>query len=66
MADKTTVEVKVGYITCSLLFVTLAVLKLTHMINWSWWWVTAPVWAPLAILALIAIILGIALLFTKD
>lgn len=27
------------------LFVTL---KLTGVIAWSWWWVTAPLWLPLA------------------
>jgi len=26
------------------LFVIFLVLKLTHLIAWSWWWVTAPVW----------------------
>lgn len=24
-------------------------LKLTNFINWSWWWVTAPLWAPAGI-----------------
>lgn len=28
----------------SLLFIVFLVLKLTHTINWSWWWVTAPIW----------------------
>lgn len=23
-------------------------LKLTHYIDWSWWWVTAPFWIPAA------------------
>ena len=25
------------------------VLKLTNIINWSWWWVTAPLWIPIII-----------------
>jgi len=25
-----------------LLFLTFLILKLTHVIDWSWWWVTAP------------------------
>lgn len=29
----------------SVLFFVLMVLKLTHVIVLSWWWVTAPLWA---------------------
>ena len=32
-----------------ILFVVFLVLKLTDTIDWSWWWVTAPLWIPLAI-----------------
>ncbi len=32
-----------------LLFLVFLVLKLTHTIDWSWWWVTCPLWAGLAI-----------------
>ena len=39
-----------------LLFITFLVLKLTHIIDWSWWWVTCPLWGG------IAIILGIILI----
>lgn len=36
------------------------VLKLTGYINWSWWYVLAPIWAPaVAILSLLAIVLGV-------
>jgi hypothetical protein len=42
-----------------ILFLIFMVLKLTGFINWSWWWVTAPLWIP--VLAVIAIG-GIALL----
>lgn len=27
-----------------LLFIALVVLKLTDVIEWSWWWVTSPLW----------------------
>lgn len=31
-------------------------LKLTHVIDWSWWWVTAPLWGGFAFfLAMLAI-----------
>jgi len=32
-----------------LLGVVFIVLKLTHVIDWSWWWVTAPFWGGIAI-----------------
>jgi len=31
---------------CGLLTVAFVVLKLTHFIGWSWWWVTSPIWIP--------------------
>lgn len=27
-----------------ILFFIFAILKLTHVINWSWFWVTSPLW----------------------
>lgn len=39
------------------LFLVFLVLKLTNVIDWSWWWVTAPLWihAIMAVLVLIAV-----------
>jgi hypothetical protein len=31
----------------------LAVLKLTHVIRWSWWWVATPVWSYFLLAAVI-------------
>lgn len=39
----------------SILFLVFLVLKLTEIIAWSWWWVTAPLWGPLALIGIIAI-----------
>jgi hypothetical protein len=54
----------------SIIFVVFLVLKLAgigEVANWSWWWVTSPLWIPLvlvvAILAIVGIIGGIASLF---
>lgn len=44
----------------TLIFITL---KLTGYIAWSWVWVLAPMWIPLAIVLLILIIAGIAIAF---
>lgn len=51
---------------CDLLFVVFLVLKLTHVIDWSWWWVTAPLWIPLALVVVVVIIASIISLCTKD
>ena len=48
---------------CMILFIVFLVLKLTNVINWSWWWVTAPLWIPvsiaLVVLLISSVILGI-------
>ena len=33
----------------SISFLVFLVLKLTNVIDWSWWWVTAPLWIPIII-----------------
>jgi hypothetical protein len=44
------------------LFVAFLVLKLCGVIGWSWWWVTAPLWIPLAILlAIVVIVIAVKL-----
>jgi len=32
-----------------IMFLIFLTLKLTGVIAWSWWWVTAPLWMPLAV-----------------
>lgn len=41
------------------LFLVLLVLKLTGVIDWSWWLITLPLWGPLAIILLALIGVGI-------
>ena len=36
-----------------LLTIVFIVLKLTNVIAWSWWWVLAPLWIPVALLIVI-------------
>lgn len=38
-----------GISLASVLGVVFIVLKLTNVIDWSWWWVLAPFWVPIAI-----------------
>ena len=42
-----------------LLFLLFLTLKLTNVIDWSWWWVTAPLWGVFAFIALIMLIVAI-------
>ena len=42
-----------GLTFTGLLQVAFIVLKLCNVINWSWWWVLAPTWIPLAIVMLL-------------
>ena len=41
------------------LFIVFLILKLTGTINWSWWWVTSPLWIPLALGGIIIGIIGV-------
>ncbi len=43
----------------TILFVVFLILKLTEKIDWSWWWVTSPIWIPVALTFAMAIIVGI-------
>ena len=38
-----------GIGVCTVLFLIFLVLKLCGVITWSWWWVTAPLWIPVAL-----------------
>jgi len=53
----------------TVLFFIFLVLKLTDKIDWSWWWVTSPLWIPFAamfiFLALFAFIAFVALILNN-
>jgi len=40
-------------------------LKLTHVINWSWWWVLSPIWISFSILLVMVLILAVAAIIEK-
>jgi hypothetical protein len=50
----------------TLLFLIFLILKLTDNIDWSWWWVTAPLWIPLAIVSAIAVIAAAVAVFEHN
>ena len=50
---------------CTMLFIVFLILKLTNTINWSWWWVTAPLWIPLGFVIIALVILGITVVLSE-
>lgn len=46
----------------TILFVVFLILKLTNVINWSWWWITSPLWIPVII---VLFLLLVVLILTK-
>ncbi len=44
-----------------LLAVSFIVLKLTNYIDWSWWWILAPLWIPISIGIVVLIVVFIGL-----
>lgn len=50
MANENSKSGGIGFL--GLLFLVFFVLKVTHQLTWSWWWITAPLWAPIALLGL--------------
>ena len=56
MSDMNSSNVAVGGTSfLNLLFLTFLVLKLTKVIDWSWWWVTAPLWIPFGLLLVLVV-----------
>lgn len=50
----TTVASGIGFLDA--LFLVFLVLKLTKVIDWSWWWITAPLWGQVALCAVIIVV----------
>lgn len=50
-----------GTSICGVLLIVFVVLKLTDVIDWSWWWVLSPLWGQLALLVLLIFIKLIAI-----
>jgi len=57
MAENSSSSGGVGFF--GLMFLIFMTLKLTEVIDWSWWWVTAPLWGGFALIFFIIIIVAI-------
>ncbi len=61
-------DYKAGFISknmAPILFLIFLVLKLTKQIDWSWWWVTSPLWIGILILLIIVVVSYISLFVIK-
>jgi hypothetical protein len=47
------------------LFIVFLILKLTNNIDWSWWWVTSPLWIGFAIAIAVLLIVGLITFISK-
>lgn len=64
MAESSSSSSGIGFF--GLLGVAFIVLKLTHVINWSWFWVTIPLWGgAVFVIAVLFLIAFIALVAAK-
>ena len=63
--DNNEVNISIGGGFSGLLFIAFLILKLCNVINWSWWWVTAPLWMPLAFVIVVSIVCVIVLAISE-
>lgn len=56
MKQSSSVALGDGMNFSSVLLLIFIVLKLTHVIHWSWWWVLSPLWIGFSVTLLVFII----------
>jgi len=59
-------EIKIGTGFGSTLIIVFLVLKLTEVIDWSWWWITAPLWIPISIILMILLFVGLIIIMANN
>jgi hypothetical protein len=65
MSKNTSTTSSGGVGFCGLLAILFIGLKLTHYIDWSWWWVLSPIWLPLVALLTMFLIGCVAIIASK-
>ena len=70
MPDKLSIKESKPIISLStgvfLVFLFLKLTEIGQVTTWSWWWVTSPLWIPLAIVVIIMIVVVIVLLLSQE
>lgn len=64
MSKSTKVELNTGTLFLEMMFLMFLGLKISGLINWSWWWVFAPVWIPFIFGALVFGVLFLSAVFS--
>lgn len=64
MSIETNSKATGGISLSTVLLIVFLILKLCDVIDWSWWWVTAPLWIPVGLVLIISIIFGIIMACT--
>jgi hypothetical protein len=54
-----------GLSLSAIVFIVLLTLKLSDVIDWSWWWITLPLWWMIPMVLLILIFALIVVLFEE-
>ena len=62
MSDEKTKVSKSGIGFSGLLTIAFIILKLCHVIDWSWWWVLSPLWISVGLIFFLLIILIVSIL----
>lgn len=48
-----------------LIFLTLKLANVGVVATWNWWWVFSPIWVPIALVVVLAAIIGLIEIFKK-
>ena len=49
-----------GIGVAGIVFIVFLILKMTGNIDWSWWWVTSPIWIPIGIGVLVVLLIKLS------
>jgi hypothetical protein len=60
-SNESVIKIIGGIGLCDIVFVLFLGLKLGKVIDWSWWWVTAPLWGQV-VLALVGAVIALVVL----
>lgn len=55
-----------GFGLSTVLFIVFLVLKLTNTIDWSWWWVTSPLWISAGLVIVVLLIILLIAMFSSS
>lgn len=60
---------KIIRVILTLILLIFIILKLTHVVSWSWWWVTSPIWLSFIIIFVpttLKLIVGLIKIFIEE